>query len=333
MILALLLIPFKLIGQLLPPNDPETVYSQFHNVLKSNKPVQYIGTGPFSDNGDSQWIMFEGLVAPEYTIYRGRDANKDWVQRGSISFVPSIRLRMYNEESFPVRPPNFNPYFSFYYLISNFRKEANPDNFTYLEFQLAHLSNGQTESFFNADSTINLKSGNFSTNYYKVGITRSQYLPGLANVLLDSALVSATFMYRDDWSLKGSPFVIDEALDGRYALQRMNFVFQLRTKNINQGKYNYNRKVYNRQLSYLLRIDNEYRIGDVIESEGRDRRYSIDMTLAIYPANWRMFGLLMKYYNGRDNYNIRFNRKISFFQFGFVVDFDKFQPRNYKLAN
>jgi len=248
--------------------------------------------------------------------------------------VPSIRLRMSNEESFPVRPPNFNPYFGFYYLISNLGPGIKkPNNFTYLEFQLAHFSNGQSGSFFEADSiTINLENGNFSTNYYRIGITKSQYLPGLRNPLLDSALVNASFFYRDDWSLAGSPFEIDESLPGRYALQRINFIFQIRTKNINQGRYTYNGSKYRRQFSYLLRVDNEYRIGKVIESEGRSRRYSLDLTLAMYPANWRMFGLLVRYYYGRDNYNIRFNQKISSLQFGFTVDFDKFNPRNYRLS-
>ena len=323
----------QILSQALPPNRDSTVYDQFYNVLKSNKPVQYIGTGPLSDNGSSQWLIFEGLIAPQYTIYRGRDANKDWVQRGLITFVPAIQLRMFNEESFPVRPPNFNPYFGFYYLLNNFGQHArSTNNLTYLEFQLAHLSNGQSGSFFNPDSTINLDDGNFSTNYYRIGITRSQYLPASGNILLDSALFSASFLYRDDWSLSGTPFVIDESLEGRYALQRLNFVIQLRTKNISQGSYEYNNSTYRRQFSYLFRLNNEYRIGDVSRIDGKSRRYSLDLMVALYPANWRMFGLMAKYYYGRDHYNIRFNRKISFFQLGFVVDFDKFRPRNYKQA-
>lgn len=337
-----MVIPFSLIyfclptvkAQVLPPNSDSTVYAEFHNILKSNKPVQYIGTGPFSDNGTSQWLMFEGVVAPSYTIFRGRDANKDWMQRAHLAFVPAIRLRMFNEESFPVRPPNFNPYFDFHYLLSNLGPGIKkPNNFGYLQFQLAHLSNGQSGTFFEADSTtINLENGNFSTNYYKIGLIKAQYLPASKNILLDSALLSVSFLYRNDWSIDGSALVIDESLFDRYALQRVNFVFELRTKNITHGTYNYNKSKYKKQFSYLLRIDQEYRIGNVIESDGRDRRYSVDIMAAIYPANWRTFGFMAKYYYGRDNYNIRFNQKISFFQFGFTVDFDKFKPRNYEEA-
>ncbi len=322
-------------GQVLPPNSDSTVYAEFHNILKSNKPVQYIGTGLFSDNGSTQWLIFEGVVAPSYTIYRGRDAGKEWKKRALIAFVPAIRLRMFNEESFPVKPPNFNPYFNFYYLLSNLGQGIKkPNNFGYFQFQLAHLSNGQSGSFFEADSTtINLENGNFSTNYYKIGLTKAQYLPSSKNILLDSALLSVSFLYRDDWSIDGSPLVIDEALFDRYALQRFNFIFELRTKNITHGRYKYNGSTYHKQYSYLLRIDQEYRIGNVIESDGKDRRYSLDIMVAVYPANWRTFGFMAKYYYGRDNYNIRFNQKISFFQFGFIVDFDKFKPRNYREAH
>lgn len=337
LIISILIIYFgssTLRAQALPPNDESSVYAKFHNILKSNKPVQYIGTGPFSDNGANQWLIFEGVVAPSYTIFRGRDANKDWMKRAHLAFVPAIRLRMFNEESFPVRPPNFNPYFDFHYLLSNLgRGIKKPNNFGYFQFQLAHFSNGQSGSFFNADSTtINLENGNFSTNYLKVGLTKAQYLPASKSELLDSALVSVTLLYRDDWSIDGSPLEIDEFLIDRYALQRFNFSLELRTKNINQGRYTYNNSQYNKQFSYLLRIDQEYRIGDILDINGKDRRYSLNMMLAIYPANWRTFGFMAKYYYGRDNYNIRFNRKISFFQFGFTVDFDKFKPRNYREA-
>ena len=328
----LLILISGLQAQVLPPNEEGTIYADYFNVTRANKPVQYISTGPFRDNGSGQWLVFEGLIAPQYVIYRGRDANDGWRQRGIITFVPSIQLRMFNEESFPVRPPNFNPYFELLYLL-HWNEENGRKAFTYFEGQLAHLSNGQTGSFFNPDSTINLENGNFSTNYYQLGITRSQYLGGSLPGLLNGALASATFFYRNDWQIGGSPFTIEEGLRGRYGLQRFSVITQLRTRNLNWGTYSYNGQQPKKQFSYLLRLTQTYQLGGITEIDGKNRRYSIEAFLGVYPANWRMFGLMARFYHGRDYYNIRFDRKISLFQFGFLVDFDKFKPSNYRVVD
>ncbi|MDA1121436.1 MAG: hypothetical protein O2887_13245 [Bacteroidetes bacterium] len=321
-------------AQVLPPNDESSIFSQFHNVVKANKKLQFVGSGLNVDDGTATWQVFEAQMAPQYLIYRGRDANKNWLKKGLITFTPVVVLRMYNLESFPVRPPNFNPEFDFYYFLNNVGKA--PENnrvFRYAELRIAHFSNGQQDPFFSPNTNdVDLKNGTFSTNYYQAGFTQSGYVNG-KSVLLDSALLSFSIFYRNDWELKNSPLTIEENLRHRYALQRFNFIVQLRTKNISQGTYEYNVHKYNRHISYLFRLENEIHLGDMSLFPGdKKHRLGITFTAAMYPANWRMFGFFASFYHGRDYYNIRFHRVISFVQAGFTVDFDKFKPLNHRFA-
>ena len=74
-----------------------------------NQTDSYI-TFPF-DIGNIEPLMFEANINPSFIIREREDAKLMAV------LTPQIVIRMYNEESYPVRTPSYIPQVSFYYLL------------------------------------------------------------------------------------------------------------------------------------------------------------------------------------------------------------------------
>src|SRR5690606_26951595 len=87
--------------------------------------------------------------------------------------TPQVRIRMHNKDSYPVQTPSYIPQISLYHLIA----ETGPLKKTALFGKIGHHSNGQ-DGFFYKDSTVtevNVRSGNFATNFLDFGVLRSYY--------------------------------------------------------------------------------------------------------------------------------------------------------------
>ena len=131
--------------------------NSFFSTIRANQTDSYI---TFSQGiGNVEPLIFEALVAPYFLLRTSRDAK--W----GATISSAILMRMYAEESFPVRTPSYMPEISFYHQI-NRKKDK---NVKYLFLTLAHHSNGQDGNFYNEDGTVNTFSGNFATNYLEAG--------------------------------------------------------------------------------------------------------------------------------------------------------------------
>ena len=173
-----------------PDRDNSPITKHLFNILMAHREVEYFGlplyfnSSQFGRTQDSlptkhALPYFEANFAPYYVVLKGRDLQRDWLKRFSIAFEPQMTFRIYlsKEQSFPVRPPNFQPKFQFNYFIHK-KLDSLTTRFSHLTLTIAHLSNGQPNPFF-LDSTqtvVNLKNGNFSTNYLRLGYTFTQYL-------------------------------------------------------------------------------------------------------------------------------------------------------------
>ncbi len=172
------------------PRDTSRTTQQLFNILMAHREVEYFSTpvyfnsSKFGRTHDSVYTkhsipFFEANLAPYYVMFKGRDLQHDLLKRLCIAFEPQMTFRIYltKSQSYPVRPPNFHPKFLIHYFI-----HGNLDSFTtrfqHLSLAIAHLSDGQPNPFFlDSDRKIvNLRSGNFSTNYLRLGYTFSQYL-------------------------------------------------------------------------------------------------------------------------------------------------------------
>mgnify|MGYP003631919458 CR=1 FL=1 len=83
-----------------------------------------------TDIGNIEPLLFEANVNPSFVIRKRNDSKLMAV------LTPQIIIRMFNEESFPVRTPSYIPQISFYYAIN--KREAS--NCLVLFGRIAHHS-------------------------------------------------------------------------------------------------------------------------------------------------------------------------------------------------
>ena len=126
--------------------------------------------------------------------------------------TPQVIIRMYQEESFPVRTPSYIPQITAYYLLSP-KTEVNRLS---LFGKLAHHSNGQDGDFFLENGDINLLSGNFATNYYELGLIKTNY----------SSRFNAFQFFGTSLEIHPPNLTVEE-LNGIYSLYRWNTIFSI----------------------------------------------------------------------------------------------------------
>ncbi|RLD79513.1 MAG: hypothetical protein DRJ07_11655, partial [Bacteroidetes bacterium] len=100
-----------------------------------NQSDSYV-TLPF-DIGNLEPLIFEANISPSFIIRKRKDSRLMGV------LTAQIIIRMYNEESLPVRTPSYMPQITAYYLLND-KKAASKHT---LFGKVAHHSNGQSGDF------------------------------------------------------------------------------------------------------------------------------------------------------------------------------------------
>lgn len=360
-LLTLLSISATLGAQVRVPDTTVGVFSSWRNILNANKDINFIGAGPWKVNGKGETPpLFEAQIRQPFLLMRGRDNQIPFKRALSLNFNLGLNLRMYQGDenpSYPVRPINFvAPGFSVDYLLNQLvrgiHKIALEDSSVirnYFTFQLlvSHYSNGQSGSFYTADSTnTNKIDGNFSTNFVRPQVTWSRYLP-------NDALTSAAVSWTHDFGI-GNALGIEEGLRNSYGFNKLHLTLQYKTQNVRFGSYRYQESRYEkkegdtskkivrmvtiqrfkRYVSWMARVEFGYILDNVDDyptfknrSENK-RRLSTKCTLVYYPANARTLGLFAMLYAGRDYYNIRYTDQLLNIKFGFLFDLDRHIPPN-----
>jgi hypothetical protein len=177
-------------GEVFSDRDTSHKTHQLFNILMAHREVEYFNTPVYFNS--SRFGMthdsvptghtapfLEANLAPYYVMFKGRDLQHPVLQRFSLAFEPQMTFRIYlaKSQSYPVRPPNFHPKFHLNYFIQK-RIDTILTRFSHLTLTIAHLSNGQPNPFFldSINQVVNLRNGNFSTNYLRLSYTFSRYL-------------------------------------------------------------------------------------------------------------------------------------------------------------
>jgi hypothetical protein len=351
-------------GQVLKPDAERTYYSEMWNVYNTHKRLSYIA--PFPQmwvNGQSGLpLVFEANVSPIFTIFRGRDYgdfgySRPQMKSFMIYFNPELTLRMYREEpigtptrSLPVLPINFVPRIS---LIKFFHSSTVPNSiaefrkYQFIEFSVAHYSNGQENPHYlrdtlsvSGDSIANYTSGNFSTNYLRLGYTTG-VIDGALNIY------SANIYIQNDGGV-GNLFSYENAQRKSYGKWRIGVTFQFQSKKTKFGsrrkqkvglaldspqslldKFSPIKKRTNYYATWMVRLSSETIVDNVSRYPSSKKYISATrLTFVFHPLNWRNFGLMAEIYNGRDFYNIRFYDQITQFKIGLLADSNFYLPRN-----
>lgn len=249
--------------------------------------------------GNIESLVFEADIVPYFML----SLNKN--NRWGIEISPRFLLRMYNEESFPIRTPSFMPKATFFYKIIDGNNQRQ-DLFSYLSW--CHHSNGQNGSFYNTDSiTINTLTGNFSTNLIEGGVFLShpdRKFPYIINYLK----LSANYHYH-------------QAPELRRLYGRVRFFTDLQSS-VNLSKV---LKVFgntaNNSISHNAFLSQSIRLGWIAGNMSNvkaidTKRLVFRYTISFKPSFLNDVTIFAQYYYGEDYYNINFSRTLKVFRIG-----------------
>ncbi len=246
--------------------------------------------------GNLEPLLFEGNIAPYFMLAMRKDAH--WGAELSTRII----IRMYNEESYPIRTPSFMPKVTFFYHLVD-SKNKKKDLFMY--FSWFHHSNGQEGYFYNEDSTtINTRSGNFSSNWIEGGVYISRpdpFLPYTSN----SFKVYIAYDYLQDIELNGT-------------YGRFRYFLDLQS-NVNLSKlFRVHRKSYNNQnILSKQSLHIGWIAGNLTDTKTIDsKRLILQYRFSFRPAFLNDISLFLQYDYGQDYYNIFYNRSLSVVRIG-----------------
>ncbi|HKU40371.1 MAG TPA: hypothetical protein VJR89_19555, partial [Polyangiales bacterium] len=254
-------------------------------IVRANLETSYLAY-PISIHGLPP-LIFECNISPHFVV------NQDsWPF--AVVLTPKIVLRMFNEESTPVRSPSFMPRITAY---AWFQQRVRGSPTVYASVMLSHHSNGQAGPFFAEDGSINHEDGSFSTNYFEFTL----YLTGFTGRFLG-------------WSSLGFEwhpgFNQDEELEGRYGLYRLNLASTLIADLPLHGQVS---------LRITAILDQFQRSSENPFVQHLERfPLSVSYSMTVPGID---LGVYVGYYLGHDYYNIYFDQLIHTIQVGIAGGF------------
>lgn len=259
-----------------------------------------------TDIGNIAPLMFEANLNPNFIIRQRGDSKMMMV------LTPQIMLRMYNEESYPVKTPSYIPQISFYYLMGYPELAHHTTVFA----RIAHHSNGQDGNFYLDgplldvnEPKINLQSGNFATNFFEFGFIDTSYGTTVNAVKF---IKSALEIHPKSW--------MQEELHGLYSGLRWHnsfFAYKLpmdRDFFSKKRSANFSLKV---ETTIMLDNFNDLAVFDL-------DRFNASLTFYYHPKFLEDIGFFVQLYHGADYYNIYFQQQLNIIRFGLMTEILRF---------
>lgn len=263
-------------------------------IAQVNQGNSYI-TAP-TDIGNIESLWFEGNLIPNFYIRESKDSRLMGV------ITPQIILRMYQEESFPVRTPSYRPQITVYYLFSQKEKLESLSLFG----RLAHHSNGQDGVFFLEDGSINLKTGDFSTNYYEFGLIKTKF----------KTIYNAVQFLSTSFQIHPATHLSSEELENIYSYYRWNSTFS-----IFKIPLDANDQSQKKNASISIKGQSSWMFGNVNDWNGFSlNRLNLSLTFYYHPKFLEDMGFFTQLYHGMDYYNIYFDHKLDIIRFGIMTE-------------
>ncbi len=263
---------------------------QMANIAQENSGNSYI-TFP-TDIGNIESLWFEANLIPNFNIR----VNKKSRLMGVLT--PQIIIRMYQEESFPVRTPSYIPQITVFYSLNSKLKVKNSSLFG----KIAHHSNGQDGPFYLKDGAINTKNGSFATNYFEIGLIRTRF----------NKRYNAVQYFSSSFEVHPKSLSIKE-LDGIYGRYRWNNVisfFKLPHTKVDKKKASISLKG---ELTWMFGTLNNWDAWSL-------NRLNAKLTFFYHPKFLEDIGLFAQLYKGLDYYNIYFEHQLFIIRFGIMTE-------------
>ena len=260
-----------------------------------NQSDSYV-TLPF-DIGNLEPLIFEANISPSFIIRQRKDSRLMGV------LTAQIIIRMYNEESLPVRTPSYMPQITAYYLLND-KKAANKHT---IFGKVAHHSNGQSGDFYDENGDINLISGNFATNFMEIGYIFNSH----------NSRFNAEKFFKTSFEIHPQSWMFEE-MHGMYSGFRWHntfSAFKIPVGNSDTKK----RAQISLKVETMIMLD-DINGWDTFESN----RFNGSLTFYYHPKFLEEIGFFVQYYHGMDYYNIYFIHQIDVLRFGIMTDILRF---------
>ena len=247
-----------------------------------------------TDIGNIEPLWFEANLIPNFYLRQSKNSRLMGV------LTPQIILRMYQEDSYPIRTPSYMPQITLYYMLKgdiNGRKLS-------LYGRLAHHSNGQDGDFFLENGEVNVKSGDFATNYFESGLIITMIRPRFNAYQFFKTSVE---IHPQSWSV--------EELEGMYGKYRWHNAFSI-------YKIPYDGDPETRKKPGIsIKGESIWMFGKLNDWNSFSlKRFNFNVTLSYHPKFLEDIGLFAQYYHGVDYYNIYFYRRLDILRFGFMTE-------------
>ncbi len=279
----------------------------FYSVLKADtipsvelKTISQVNSGNSyitfpTDIGNIEPLWFEGNIIPNFYIRTNKDSRLIGV------LTPQVIIRMYQEYSFPVKTPSYIPQVTMYYKLSL----ENKNNTVF--GRLAHHSNGQNGDFYLEDGSINLESGDFSTQYFEFGLIRYFFNTKLnANQFFRTSFEKHFFENEN----------LQTGIYSKYRWKNSLSVFKIR-----QGESESVKK----KAGFSFKLDAEWMFGDIYTWSNQSiDRLNIGLKAFYAPKFFEDIGFFVELYHGQDYYNIYFDHQLNIIRFGIMTELLRF---------
>ncbi len=265
--------------------------SYFFSAIRANQQESYITFG--GGFGTTDPLVFEAKVAPYFLLRTSDDAQ--W----GATLSPTIIIRMYAEESFPVRTPSYMPHLTFYRKLGAGEHRL----LQYVFLTLAHHSNGQEDPFYSEDGRINTLSGDFSTNYIELGAFFNKRVVPFANT---TEYFKISLEYHFDYYRSAD-------LQGQYGFLRWHNSFR-----VFRSIHSFKSFEFKKSARLMTTLNTSWIFGELNEAGTLDfnQRFNVSLTLAYRPSVLRDVGFFINFYTGKDYYNIHFSQRLSVIRAG-----------------
>lgn len=246
--------------------------------------------------GNLEPIIFESDVIPYFML--SLSENNRW----GIELSPRVIMRMFNQESHPVRTPSFMPRVTFFIQFAD--KEHGKRNF-FSYFSWMHYSNGQDGDFFNTDSTINTNTGSFYTNWAEGGIFLSR--PDAKSMFITNYVKLYT----------AYNYLQEKKMDNIYGRLRFNIHVKSTVKLSRFFRTFSATDNINKHYIFDQSINFGWIAGKLNNTKSIDKkRLVFNYKLSFKPTFLKDVNIFIHYYYGQDYYNIHFSNQLNVIRFG-----------------